>query len=212
MQIRVAMAGGSSARWLARQRTDPFRRAGSGYRSRAAHKLLWCQNKHKLIKPGAAVLDLGAAPGSWTQVALDCGAGKVVAVDINAFNPARGAIALRLDLLAQPPDALAEQLRAAIGGRGFDVVLSDTAPATTGNRQVDHARSMELSAAALRIAASGALKRGGNCYVKLFQGGDSELLRAAAKTKFRSAQWVKPAGSRSESKEIFLFAQGFTTS
>jgi 23S rRNA (uridine2552-2'-O)-methyltransferase len=198
----------SSQRWLERQLNDPFVRDAKamGYRSRAAFKLIELDNKFHFLKPGARVLDLGAAPGGWSQVAAKrVGAkGGVVAADILEIPPLPGVSVLQLDL--SEAEALA-QLEAAMGAPA-DVVLSDMAASTTGHRATDHLRTIALLEAALEIAAA-VLKPGGSFVGKVFQGGATGELLARIKKMFREVRHVKPRASRAESVELYLVALGY---
>ena len=195
----------SSTRWLERQLNDPYVRAAKqkGYRSRAAFKLAELDAKFHFLKKGARVLDLGAAPGGWTQVALQRGA-TVVATDILEIEPVVGAEFLRADFLDPETPA---KLKALLGGEA-DVVLSDMAAPTTGHRATDHLRTVALLEAALEIAEE-VLKQGGTFVGKIFQGGATGALLARLKRDFASVKHVKPPASRQESVELYLVATGF---
>jgi len=198
----------SSRRWLERQLNDPYvaQAKKQGWRSRAAFKLIELDAKFRFLKKGARVLDLGAAPGGWTQVAVARvgAAGSVVAADILEMEPLAGAVTLRLDLLdAATPAAL----KLALGGAA-DVVLSDMAAPTTGHRATDHLRTTALFEAALDVAEH-TLKPGGVFVGKVFQGGAAGALLARVKTLFRDVRHVKPPASRAESVELYLVATGF---
>jgi 23S rRNA (uridine2552-2'-O)-methyltransferase len=199
----------SSARWLERQINDPYVAAAKrvGYRSRAAFKLQAIDDKLHLLKPGRRVLDLGAAPGGWTQLAVErVGAGgAVVALDSAEMAPLRGASVLRADFLAPATPAL---VRAALGGE-VDVVLCDMAPAATGHRDVDHLRIVGLVEAALQFATE-VLRPGGGFVAKLSQGGQEDAVIAAARRYFSVVRRVKPPASRAESAEFYVVATGFT--
>lgn len=210
-RVRVKKAKGrkeSSRRWIDRQLNDPYVREAKakGYRSRAAFKLVELDDKFHFLKPGARVLDLGAAPGGWSQVAARrVGAkGAVVAADILDIAPLAGVTVLQLDLSG--PDALAT-LEQMLGGPA-DVVLSDMAASTTGHRATDHLRTMALLEAALEIAAA-VLKPGGAFVGKVFQGGATGELLAHIKKMFREVKHVKPRASRAESVELYLVASGY---
>ncbi len=150
------------------------------------------------------MLDLGAAPGGWTQAALAAGGGKVVAIDLVGIEPIEGAVILAAD--AAEPD-LAKRVRTLLGGAA-DVVLSDMAPATTGHAATDHLRSMALAERAYDLAAA-LLDPGGSFVVKLFQGGAETSLLATLKRRFASVRHAKPPASRAESRELYLVAKGF---
>ena len=210
-RVRVKSARGrkaSSQRWLARQLNDPYVRAAKtkGYRSRAAFKLIELDDKFHFLKTGAHVLDLGAAPGGWVQVAVERigPKGRIVGADILDMEPVAGAELLVADLL--DPET-PERLKQALGGPA-DVVLSDMAAATTGHRATDHLRTTALIEAALDVAEA-VLKPGGSFVGKVFQGGAAGDLLARIKRGFRSVRHVKPPASRAESVELYLVAQGF---
>jgi 23S rRNA (uridine2552-2'-O)-methyltransferase len=198
----------SSQRWLERQLNDPYVRAAKqeGWRSRAAFKLIELDDKYRFLKKGARVLDLGAAPGGWSQVAAKKvgEGGKIVAADILEIEPLNGATVLQCDLLDPETPA---QLKAALGGPA-DVVLTDMAAPTTGHRATDHLRTVALFEAALNVAED-VLKPNGVFVGKVFQGGASGELLARVKKLFREVKHVKPPASRSESVELYLVATGF---
>jgi 23S rRNA (uridine2552-2'-O)-methyltransferase len=213
--VRVKTAGKrrlSSTRWLERQLNDPYvaeaRRLG--YRSRAAFKLLQLDERFHLLAPGRRVVDLGAAPGGWTQVAVarvkpdGTGNGRVVAIDLSAMESVPGATVLQLD--ARTPEAIAA-IKAALGGPA-DVVLSDMAPAATGHAQTDHLRIMALAETAYECAVD-LLAPGGSFVAKVLQGGAERELLSALKRDFASVRHVKPAASRSDSSEVYIVALGF---
>jgi 23S rRNA (uridine2552-2'-O)-methyltransferase len=209
--VRVKTAGkrkGSSRRWLERQLNDPYVRAAKteGFRSRAAFKLIELDDKFHFLKKGARVLDLGAAPGGWSQVAARrAGPGAtVVAADVLEMEPLGGVTVLQCDLLDAGAPAL---LKSALGGEA-DVVLTDMAAPTTGHRATDHLRTVALFEAALDVAQN-ALKPGGAFVGKLFQGGAGGALLARLRTMFREVRHVKPPASRKESVELYLVAKGF---
>ncbi len=195
----------SSTRWLERQLNDPYvgdaRRLG--YRSRAAFKLLQLDQRFHLLAPGRRVVDLGAAPGGWTQVAAARGA-RVVAVDIAPMDPVPGAIVLQRD--CGDADSIAA-IEEALGGPA-DVVLSDMAPAATGHAPTDHLRIMALAELAQESAAA-LLAPGGSFVCKVLQGGAQGPLLAALKRDFATVRHVKPPASRADSAEVYLIAQGF---
>ena len=211
LRVKVKSAKGrdaSSTRWLERQLNDPYVREAKakGYRSRAAFKLLDLDRKFRFLKSGARVLDLGAAPGGWSQVvAARVGAkGRVIATDILPMEPVAGVEILEADLLDAKTPA---KLVAALGGEA-DVVLSDMAAPTTGHRPTDHLRTLALLEAALALAED-VLKPGGTFVGKVFQGGASGELLARIKQSFRDVKHVKPPASRAESVELYLVATGF---
>lgn len=198
----------SSQRWLERQLNDPYVRAAKqeGFRSRAAFKLVELDDKYRFLKKGARVLDLGAAPGGWSQVAAKRvgEGGRIVAADILEIEPLAGVTVLQCDLL--DPDT-PERLKAALDGPA-DIVLTDMAAATTGHRATDHLRTVALFEAALDVAED-VLKPGGVFVGKVFQGGASGELLARVKKLFREVKHVKPPASRAESVELYLVATGF---
>src|ERR1043165_815098 len=198
----------SSKRWLERQLNDPYVRAAKseGYRSRAAFKLLEIDSKFHLLNRGTRVLDLGAAPGGWSQVAAAKigSTGVVVAVDVLPMEPHAGVTVLQADIADPSTPA---QLKEALGGSA-DVVLSDMAAPTTGHRATDHLRTMALLEAALDIAED-VLKPGGAFVGKVFQGGATGDLLARIKQRFAEVRHVKPPASRSQSVELYVVALGF---
>lgn len=197
----------SSTRWLDRQLNDPYVQEAqrAGYRSRAAFKLAEIDDRFKLLHPGARVLDLGAAPGGWAQVAVTrVGAGNVVALDREAMEDVPGVRFLQGDFLQ--PDTLA-RLSAVLDG-GADVILSDIAPATTGHAATDHLRIVAAAEAVLDFAES-ALNPGGSLVIKVFQGGTEKELLMRLKQGFESVKHVKPPASRKESPELYVVAKGY---
>lgn len=206
---RLGMRGRppSSQRWLRRQLSDPFvaRAAREGYRSRSAYKLIGIDDRRRLLRRGMRVLDLGAAPGGWTQVAVErAGPGRTVALDLRPMDPVEGALVLEADAFAE---GTAPRARDALGGPA-DVVLSDMAPNTTGHRATDQLRSIALAEAALELARA-LLRPGGSFLVKIIRGGGEEELAAALKAVFEDLRREKPAASRKESREVFLLARSF---
>jgi 23S rRNA (uridine2552-2'-O)-methyltransferase len=195
----------SSRKWLQRQLNDPYVAAAKskGYRSRAAFKLLELDEKFRFLKKGAKVLDLGAAPGGWSQVAIAKGA-SVVAADVLAIEEIPGVTFFQADLT--DPDVPA-MLKEALGGPA-DVVLTDMAAPTTGHRATDHIRTIALVEIALEVALD-TLKPGGAFIGKVFQGGSSNELLAGLKKNFRDVKHVKPPASRAESVELYVVALGF---
>lgn len=214
LKVRVKSAkkrSVSSTRWLERQLNDPYvaRAKREGFRSRAAYKLAELDQRFRFLKPGMTVVDLGAAPGGWTQVAVkrvraDGGGGRVVALDILPMDPVAGAETLTLDFL---DDAVPDLIRAALGG-GADVVLSDMAPPASGERETDHLRIMALVEAAAEFAAE-VLKPGGVFVAKVWQGGTEAQLLAKLKRGFAAVRHAKPPASRPESAEVYVVATGF---
>lgn len=197
----------SSTLWLQRQLNDPYVREAErlGYRSRAAFKLREIDEKLGLIRPGMVVVDLGAAPGGWTQVAVEKGAKTVVALDLLDMDPVDGASFLLMDF--NDDDAPAA-LIAALGGQKADLVLSDMAPNTTGHKGTDHIRIMALVELAHHFATQ-ILKPGGAFVAKVFQGGAENTLLAEMKKDFEKTRHIKPPASRKESSEQYLVATGF---
>jgi 23S rRNA (uridine2552-2'-O)-methyltransferase len=198
----------SSTRWLQRQLNDPYVAEAKkrGYRSRAAFKLIQMDDKLGLLSPGARVVDLGAAPGGWTQVALERVGpkGRVVGFDLLDVEPLEGAEILKGDFLDEAAPA---RLRAALHGQA-DVVLSDMAADTTGHAQTDHLRTMALAEAAYDFARR-VLAPGGAFVAKVLQGGTEKQLLDALKRDFTSVKHVKPPASRKDSAEMYVVAQGF---
>jgi 23S rRNA (uridine2552-2'-O)-methyltransferase len=195
----------SSRQWLVRQLNDPYVHAAKreGYRSRAAFKLLELDAKFHLLKKGARVLDLGAAPGGWSQVAAAKGA-HVVAVDMLPMEPLTGVTFIKADLTdPKVPLLLKEQL-----GGAADLVLTDMAAPTTGHRATDHLRTTALAEIALGLAEEN-LRPGGNFVAKLFQGGAEKALLEQIKRSFHSVKHMKPPASRADSVELYLVATGF---
>ena len=198
----------SSHRWLTRQLNDPYVDAAkeAGFRARSAYKLIELDERFKLLKPGQSVLDLGAAPGGWSQVARSRigERGRVVAVDLLGIDPIPGVEFLQLDFLAQ--DAEARILEILDGP--VDVVLSDMAANTTGHRQTDHWRIIALAEAAYDFAVR-VLNPGGVFVAKVLRGGmEGELLRRM-KQDFADVRHAKPPASRADSAEMYIVAKGF---
>jgi 23S rRNA (uridine2552-2'-O)-methyltransferase len=218
LKVRVKTARGrtvSQTRWLQRQLNDPYVAAAKreGYRSRAAYKLIEMDDKFHLIRPGMLVLDLGATPGGWTQVAVaranaDPAAkgkrGRVVAVDVNPMDPVPGADFLLLDFLDEEAP---ERVRAALGGAP-DLVLSDMAAPATGHRPTDHLKIMALCETALDFAME-VLAPGGGFVAKVLQGGTEGSLLKAMKAHFAEVRHAKPKASRADSAEMYVVATGF---
>ena len=201
----------ASTLWLERQLNDPYvaEAKRQGYRSRAAFKLVQLDEKSKLLRPGMRIVDLGAAPGGWTQVAVQRTrpggmGGRVVALDILPMTEVPPATLLHLDFLA--PDAPA-RLVAALGGSA-DLVMSDMAAPTTGHRETDHIRIIALAEAAYDFAAE-VLAPKGAFVAKVFQGGSERELLARLKRDFETVRHAKPPASRAESAEVYVVAQGF---
>ncbi|MEA2825026.1 MAG: rRNA (uridine2552-2-O)-methyltransferase [Alphaproteobacteria bacterium] len=210
LRVRVRSKGltVSSTHWLGRQLNDPYvaQAKAKGYRSRAAFKLIELDDKFHFLKSGARVLDLGAAPGGWSQVARTrVGAkGRVLGVDILDIDPLAGVETMKLDLMSAAAPAT---IRAALSGPA-DVVLSDMASPTTGHRATDHLRTTALFEAALELAGD-VLKPGGVFVGKVFQGGAAPEMLSQLKKSFRDVRHVKPPASRAESVELYLLAMGF---
>jgi 23S rRNA (uridine2552-2'-O)-methyltransferase len=215
---RVRTARGrklSSTLWLERQLNDPFVQAArrEGYRSRAAYKLIGIDEREHLLRPGGRVVDLGAAPGGWTQVAAarvnalgqpGKAQGRVIGVDLQPVAPIAGAELLQLDFLDEGADAA---VRAALGGPA-DVVLSDMAAPASGHRGTDHIRVMALAEAAAEFAIE-VLAPGGAFAAKVLQGGTEATLLARLKQRFARVVHLKPPASRADSAEIYVVATGF---
>ena len=195
----------SSRAWLQRQLNDPYvaKARSSGYRSRAAFKLVELDEKFRFLKKGAKVLDLGAAPGGWSQVAAKAGA-TVVAADVLVMEEIPNVTFFQADLT--DPDVPA-MLKQALNGPA-DIVLTDMAAPTTGHRATDHIRTIALVEIALEVAID-TLKPGGTFVGKVFQGGSSNELLARLKKSFREVKHVKPPASRAESVELYVVALGF---
>lgn len=199
----------SSSRWYRTQSNDPFvqKREQAGLRSRAAFKLQEILDRDRLLRPGLVVLDLGAAPGGWSQVvAPRLGPqGRLVAVDILPMDPLPGVMFIRGDATE---DAVVEQIREALEGRAVDLVISDMAPNLTGIRPVDEARSVVLAEQVLHIAQN-FLRHGGTMVMKLFQHNDTEVFIREARQSFATLSRRKPAASRNQSREFYVVASGF---
>ena len=202
----------ASTRWLQRQLNDPYvaEAQAMGYRSRAAFKLVQLDEQLNLLRKGQNIVDLGAAPGGWTQIIVDkvkpeeTGA-KVVALDILEMDDINGAIVLHMDFMDNDaPD----KLKDALGGEKADLVVSDIAPPTIGHKQTDHLRIMALVEAAYYFAVE-VLKPGGGFVAKVFQGGAENDLLADMRKKFTKVKHVKPDASRSDSSEIYVVGLNF---
>jgi len=210
----------SSRAWLTRQISDPYvaRAKREGLRSRAAFKLAEIDDRYKVLRPGARVVDLGAAPGGWSEIAahrVGTG-GRVVALDILDMKPLPGVEFLQLDFLdPSAPRRLEAVLGIGGGGKSpgkanakADIVLSDMAANATGHRQTDHLRVMALAEAAADFARQ-VLAPGGAFLCKVLQGGTEATLLAELKRDFSSVKHVKPPASRGDSAELYLLAKGF---
>ena len=208
LKVRVKGAKSLSSKlWLERQLNDPYvaRAKREGFRGRAAFKLIEIDDKHHILKKSARVVDLGAAPGGWSQVAVKrIGAGQVVAIDLLEMAPIAGVDFVQLDFLdPSAPDRLKDML-----GGPADVVLSDMAANATGHRKTDHLKIMALAETAADFARE-VLAPGGAFLCKVLQGGTEATLLASLKRDFASVKHVKPAASRADSAELYLLATGF---
>ncbi len=212
---RVKTARGrpiSSTRWLQRQLNDPYvsRARAEGYRSRAAYKLIEIDDRFGVLKRGAKVIDLGAAPGGWTQVTVERvradqdGGGEVLAVDLSDMEPVQGATFVQLDFMEPDADT---KLADALGGRA-DIVLSDMAAPATGIPRVDHLRIMALCEAVLDFAGT-VLAPDGALVSKVLRGGGEAAFVRDLKQAFRKVKHVKPPASRADSAEMYVVAMGF---
>lgn len=214
-KVRVKKKTGrshSSNQWLKRQLNDPYVRKAhaEGYRSRAAFKLLEIDDKHKILKRGARVVDLGAAPGGWSQVAAERvgaekGQGKVVAIDLLEIEPISGVEFAQMDF--NDDDDAPARLKQMLGGQA-DVVLSDMAANTIGHRQTDHLKIVALVEMAAEFARE-VLAPGGSFLAKVLQGGTEGELLNALKRDFKTVKHIKPPASRKDSAELYVLATGF---
>ncbi|MFN3743678.1 MAG: RlmE family RNA methyltransferase [Hyphomicrobiaceae bacterium] len=215
LRVRLKTArrrSASSQRWLERQLNDPYVAAAKreGWRSRAAFKLIEIDDKYRILKAGQRVVDLGAAPGGWSQVAAQRvkaaeGRSQVIAIDYLPIDPIAGVTILELDFL---DDAAPGKLKALLRDGGADVVLSDMAAPTTGHASTDHLRIMALAEAAAQFAAE-VLAPGGVFLAKVFQGGAERSLLDMLKRDFAIVRHVKPKASRADSAELYVLATGF---
>lgn len=215
LAVRLRTARGrklASTRWLTRQLNDPYVEEAKrrGYRSRAAFKLAEIDDKHPLLRTGMSVVDLGAAPGGWSQISaqrvqLMAGKGRVIAVDVVEMEPISGVTALKLDLTDSES---AGRIRDALNGEKADLVLSDMHAPATGHKQTDHLRIMGLVEAALDLAEE-ILAPGGAFLCKVLQGGADKELVARLNRSFAKVRHVKPKASRAESAEMYVLATGF---
>ena len=202
----------SSQRWLERQLNDPYVAAAKreGYRSRAAFKLIEIDDKYRFLKPGHRIVDLGAAPGGWSQIAAERvgsigGKGQVVAIDYLEMEPLAGVELAMLDFT----DANAEPwIRSKLRDGAADAVLSDMAAPTVGHSRTDHLRIMGLAEAAAHFAGD-VLAPGGTFLCKVFQGGTERELLDFLKQRFQTVRHVKPPASRADSAELYVLATGF---
>ena len=215
LRTKVKTAKGrkiSSTRWLERQLNDPYvaQAQKEGYRSRAAYKLIEIDNKYKLLKPGQCIVDLGCAPGGWTQVAVkrtksDRNSGAyVIGIDIQDVDMIAGAEILKMDFMDDAaPDEICN-----LASRSPDLVLSDMAAAVTGHKNTDHLRTITLAEAAAYFAIENLAPDGAFC-AKVFQGGTEADLLSELKKNFTRVIHVKPKASRKESSELYVIALGF---
>lgn len=199
----------SSQNWLRRHFNDHYVQAAqkAGYRSRAVFKLLEIQEKDRMIRPGQVVVDLGAAPGGWSQIAAPIvgKSGDVIAMDILPIEPLNGVTFIEGDFTEQE---VHDQLIAALNGREVDLVLSDIAPNMSGMRAVDQPRAMYLAELALDFA-QGTLKSGGDFLTKVFQGEGFDHYLSAVRQSFTKVVIRKPKASRPKSREVYILATGF---
>ncbi len=199
----------SSKAWLREHFSDPHvqRSRELGYRSRASAKLLEIQRRDRLVEPGMTVVDLGAAPGGWSQVAVElAGAGgRVVAVDLLPMAPIAGVDFVRGDFAEAE---VLEEVLARLGGAGADLVISDMAPNISGVKGIDQPRAMALAELAWDLAGR-VLARGGSLLVKVFQGEGCEAFRASLRVDFAAVKTRKPDASRARTSEVYLLASGF---
>jgi len=196
----------SSTKWLKRQLNDPYvaKAQEDGYRGRAAYKLLEIDEKLEILQPDMLVVDLGCAPGGWSQVAAQKGC-KVVGLDLLETDPIENCTLMQLDFM---DDDAPEKLIAAMDGQKADLVMSDMAPNTTGHKNTDHLRIMALVELAYHFAQE-VLKPGGTFLAKVRQGGTQNELLAQMKKDFSSIKHIKPPASRKESSETYVIAQNF---
>lgn len=201
----------SSTLWLQRQLNDPYvaKAKAEGYRSRAAFKLLEMDERYRLLKPGQKIVDLGAAPGGWSQIAAKKvgsaeGKGRVIGIDLLDIEAIPGVEFTIMDF--QDNDA-PDRLKAMLGGKA-DGVMSDMASNTTGHRQTDHLRIVALAEMAIEFARE-VLAPGGFFTAKVLQGGTEGKLLADLKRDFTTVRHVKPAASRQDSAELYVLATGF---
>ena len=199
----------SSVRWLQRQLNDPYVDAAhrDGYRARSAYKLLELDEKFSFLRQARTIVDLGSAPGGWTQVALKKAGRKVrvVGIDLLEVPPLNGATFLQMDFTT---DAAEEKLFELLAGSPVDLVMSDMAAATTGHQQTDHIRTLALVELAFDFAKK-TLGEGGIFVTKVFRGGADQDMLAEMKSCFKSVRHFKPPASRAQSAETYLVAQGF---
>jgi len=200
---------GSSGRWLAEHHRDPYVKLAreAGYRSRAVFKLEQIQRKDRLIRPGMTVVDLGAAPGGWSQYTAKLlkGRGRIVALDILPMDPIEGVEFIEGDFRE---DSVLEQLRTRLAGRLVDLVLSDIAPNISGIEASDQARAVYLAELVLDFCRQ-ALKPDGSLLIKLFQGEGFDVYLKALREAFGNVQIRKPEASRDRSREVYLLARNY---
>jgi len=205
----VVQRSKSSANWLREHFNDPFVKQAQkdGYRSRASYKLLEIQEKDRLIRPGMSVIDLGAAPGGWSQVTsrLIGGQGRLIASDILEMDSIPDVTFIQGDFTE---DAVLQQILAAVGDSHVDLVISDMAPNMSGMPEVDMPRAMFLCELALDLATR-VLKPGGDFLIKIFQGEGFDMYLKDVRTKFDKVQMRKPSSSRDRSREQYLLGKGF---
>lgn len=209
LAVKVKNAGDrsvSSQKWLQRQLNDPYVAAAraEGWRSRAAYKLIELDDKFHLLRPGMRVVDLGAAPGGWSQVAVKRGVGQIVGLDLLPIDPIPGVHLIQGDF--NDVD-MASRLIGLLGGP-VDLVLSDMAPNTTGHSATDHVRIVALAELAFAFAVR-VLAPGGAFIAKVFQGGSEREMQAPMKRLFASVKHAKPPASRKDSSELYVVATGF---
>ncbi len=215
LKQRVKTARGrtvSSTSWLQRQLNDPYVQAAkkAGYRSRSAFKLSEIDDKYKFLKPGQAIVDLGSAPGGWSQVSAERtkaeqGKGRVVAIDLHHVDPIPGVTFFKKDFFDEDaPEMLIE----ALGGVLADAVISDMAAHASGHKHTDHLRIIDLAETALDFARQ-ILKPGGTFLCKVLRGGSEHELLTQLKKSFKTVKHIKPNSSRADSAELFVLAMGF---
>ena len=198
----------SSTRWLERQLNDPYvkRAKADGYRSRAAYKLLELDEKYGLLKGVKAVVDLGIAPGGWSQVVRRRSpAARIAGIDLLPTDPIDGVAILQMDFM---DETAPEKLREAVGSDQVDLVMSDMAANTVGHPQTDHLRTMGLVEAGMEFASE-VLRPGGAYVAKVLAGGADNVLVAELKRHFATVKHAKPPASRKDSSEWYVIAQGF---
>lgn len=215
LKVRVKTGKGrtvSQKIWLERQLNDPYvaEARKQGYRSRAAFKLIEIDDKYKFLKSGGRIVDLGAAPGGWSQVAVkrvkaEDGKGRVIAIDMHGMDSIPAVTIFKKDFLEDDAPAM---LIEALGGEKADCVLSDMASHATGHRQTDHINIMTLAEAGYAFARE-VLKPGGTYLAKVLRGGTEGEMLKMMKKDFTSVRHVKPMASRDDSAELFVLAMGF---